>query len=295
LDQYVDFSEYFKSFKRGEHVLNSKERREKSPNQGPITPPTEPQQETDNEKSEPTTLTVEEFTSLLGGVKFQEHEPKEWFETLRDKGRTLTKDGIAQFSDKQWDKLDLPPAVENVLKKWASPRALGSQRDVAPLGPLKWKSPPRLLYTSGADWKYQPSKVILDQVAETLPSHYQHWVLGHTDKQNHPVYLWWAGPGTGKSRGLEEFPSLCVDSVSDDALKQRLQGAYVFQLTFENGTKSTISANPHGATELGTRSFINYVQRGKVGRNFVQSHKISEMLEKFSRHLLWEKERKQRT
>ena len=86
------------------------------------------------------------------------------------------------------------------------------------------------MYTSGKDWEYQPSKKLLDQLSETLPSHYEAWTLGKADKQEHPIYLLWAGPGTGKSRGLEEFQTLCVKSVPDAFLKQRLRDAFVFKV-----------------------------------------------------------------
>ena len=57
-----------------------------------------------------------------GKIEYKDGEPEEWFALLKEKGRNLTKVGIAEFTREQWGKLDFPFGVENVLKKWASPQ-----------------------------------------------------------------------------------------------------------------------------------------------------------------------------
>ena len=54
-------------------------------------------------------------------IKYKEGKPEEWFKILEEVGGTLTKEGIAKFSQHSWDRLGLPIAVENELKEWASP------------------------------------------------------------------------------------------------------------------------------------------------------------------------------
>jgi hypothetical protein len=77
------------------------------------------------------------------------------------------------------------------------------------------------------------------------------WKKGKTDK-NHPLFLVFSGPGTGKSRLLDELPELAKKSV----LEQRHQrsslspppeelcelldnNAFVFKISFENGMRAT--------------------------------------------------------
>lgn len=95
---------------------------------------------------------------------------------------------------------------------------------------MKWKGPKPLLYTVGKDWVYQASEEIKEILRETLPGHYKAWKDRAVDKQLHPLYLLWSGPGTGKSRTLEEFQSLCCMSVSDPELRTRVTDAYVFKV-----------------------------------------------------------------
>ena len=54
-------------------------------------------------------------------IKYKEGKPEEWFSTLEDKGGSLTKEGIACFTDRQWEvQICLPVGEVNILKKWAS-------------------------------------------------------------------------------------------------------------------------------------------------------------------------------
>jgi len=70
----------------------------------------------------------------------------------------------------------------------------------------------------------------MQTLGETLPNHYQNWLSKKPDKQLHPLYLIWSGPGTGKSRTLEEFQKICIKSISDPILRKQLEEAYVFQV-----------------------------------------------------------------
>ena len=56
-------------------------------------------------------------------IKYKEGKPEEWFSTLEEKGGILTKEGIANFSDRQWEvQICLPVGVVDILKEWASPQ-----------------------------------------------------------------------------------------------------------------------------------------------------------------------------
>ena len=62
-----------------------------------------------------------------------------------------------------------------------------------------------------------------------------------------------SGPGTGKSRLLDEFPSVLTSAVSGcGELEEMIAQAYVFKLSFENGTQNNpLPFNPDFA--LGAR------------------------------------------
>ena len=88
-----------------------------------------------------------------------------------------------------------------------------------------------MLYTSGKDWEYQPGTKLLGQLKDSLLKHHQNWKDGATDKQMHPAYFLFSGPGTGKSRTLDEFQQLCIDATQENPeLSKCLKKAYVFKV-----------------------------------------------------------------
>ena len=69
-------------------------------------------------------LTIEEFTQLLESKKitYREGKPEEWFSTLEENGGSLTKGGIATFTEDDFKELRIPILLRKVLKEWASPQ-----------------------------------------------------------------------------------------------------------------------------------------------------------------------------
>lgn len=116
-----------------------------------------------------------------------------------------------------------------------------SEDEVMPQQSVVWKKPKLLVGSTGANWDFQNS-LDLGNLASAISHHYQAWKNGKTDKQSHPLFVCLNGPGTGKSRLLDEFPNVlqqeifCDEAQKDEEMKQLLRNAYTFKVTFENGT-----------------------------------------------------------
>ncbi|KAG2764960.1 hypothetical protein PC129_g6044 [Phytophthora cactorum] len=92
-----------------------------------------------------------------------------------------------------------------------------------------------LVSTIGLQCDFQkPSN--LDAMTQAIPAHFDAWEKKYRDKRCHPLFLYAGGPGTDKSRILDEFPSLIKDSLKnheDKEMVEMLESAYTFDVTFE--------------------------------------------------------------
>ncbi|KAE9268264.1 hypothetical protein PF001_g29723 [Phytophthora fragariae] len=110
------------------------------------------------------------------------------------------------------------------------------------LSALEWREPMRLCTSDGQDWSYQGASELVAEVAQPLVAHYEAWKLGYHDKQNHAINLVMDGRGTGKSRMLDEMKGLLCEAAKQSQqqeLVERMENAYVFRVTFEDGTCTT--------------------------------------------------------
>ena len=106
------------------------------------------------------------------------------------------------------------------------------------LGFSKWCDGDAFCSTSGKSWEYQESNYLLQKLHKGIERNYTARLTGSTDKSSHSLFLIASGPGTGKSRLLDEFKQLVVKvSCQNSALKEMLEGAYVFKINLENGTR----------------------------------------------------------
>jgi hypothetical protein len=115
-----------------------------------------------------------------------------------------------------------------------------------------------LLATLGKNWNYQVSDNFFNPLSSSIRDHFVNWSESKQDKQLHPLYLCLSGPGTGKSRLLEEFPkllkhSLMTDPNDNNVLLGKLDEAYVFNVSFENGTSYGSPMLNNADYEIGTR------------------------------------------
>ncbi|KAE8881653.1 hypothetical protein PF003_g34293 [Phytophthora fragariae] len=94
---------------------------------------------------------------------------------------------------------------------------------------------------SGKDWPYQGASELVAVLTDPLLDHYKAWEAGNEDKQNHAINLVLSGPGTGKSRMLDEMKDLlckAAERSKNQNLVKRMASAYTFHVTFEDGTGS---------------------------------------------------------
>ena len=120
------------------------------------------------------------------------------------------------------------------------------------------QEPLPFLTTSGAEWPYQGSTDVVEKLREGLEMRYSSWTKKTLDKKMCPVFTVLGGPGSGKSRMLQEFPGLCLSATNGD-LHDLLEGAYAFHISFENGTKFA-SSELDGAIAIGNRMMWQLVR-----------------------------------
>ncbi|EEY60758.1 crinkler (CRN) domain-containing protein [Phytophthora infestans T30-4] len=107
---------------------------------------------------------------------------------------------------------------------------------------LEWKEPSRLCRSSGDHWTFQGASEIATDLAGPLLQHYQAWQDGNQDKQNHALDVVVGGPGTGKSRTIDEMKNLlckAAEQSENQDLVKRMTNAYVFSLAFGGRTGTT--------------------------------------------------------
>jgi hypothetical protein len=95
----------------------------------------------------------------------------------------------------------------------------------------KWREPPLLVNSEGAQWTYQADPTLSRTLLSELESHYKYWKQGSRDEEKHPLFMCFGGAGTGKSRLLSEFPRLIKESVEGvDGLEQIVKNLYCFNV-----------------------------------------------------------------
>ncbi|CAG8848715.1 17782_t:CDS:2, partial [Gigaspora margarita] len=120
--------------------------------------------------------------------------------------------------------------------------------DAFPEG-LPYIKPKSLVTSSGLKWQYQLDPHLKTILQEETEKHHYHFCNGENDKINRPTYLFFSGAGTGKSRNASEFHKTlikCLNYSKDLELKKKIQNAWVFNISLENGTGLSRSVEPIG-------------------------------------------------
>ena len=107
-----------------------------------------------------------------------------------------------------------------------------------------------LLSTTGFDWDYCGKDLVEDMRASVQQLHDK---KGRgEDKQDHPLFIAFAGPGQGKSRLLTEFPGLVAECLKDLKIRRFSDEPLAFLLTCENG----LGPGDWATEELNARRFV---------------------------------------
>ena len=104
---------------------------------------------------------------------------------------------------------------------------------------LQWKEPQGLCSFIRSTWPYQGAADVVRDLQDPLLEHYQAWQANDADEKKHPLFLALGGRGIGKSRLLREMQGLLSQAAKaspDPELVQRIDHAFVFHVTFTNGT-----------------------------------------------------------
>ncbi|OWY96982.1 Crinkler (CRN), partial [Phytophthora megakarya] len=131
---------------------------------------------------------------------------------------------------------------------------------------LEWREPRRFCESAGRDWIYQGEQELTAVLSRELVKNYEAWNQCRGDNQK--VFLVGSGPGTGKSRMLDEMKNLVCQSAKlseNEALIDRMKDIYVFNVTFENDTAATGSLVKRDVPEfdISYRMLYQLVKEGK--------------------------------
>jgi hypothetical protein len=147
-------------------------------------------------------------------------------------------------------------------------------------GGIPYTAPRPLVGTSGSDWVFQPHRELYETIATNVLEHYDHYKKNKIDKTYIPAYFYLGGAGTGKSRHASEFASSVKAAIKShtqhshrDELAERLENAFIFHVSFENGTSLTAKEMSDPWYAIGTRMLHQLLGEDveKIGRRYVAS------------------------
>jgi hypothetical protein len=148
-----------------------------------------------------------------------------------------------------------------------------------------------LVDTSGADFVFSDREESFKVLADALKARHEAWKQGKTDRNLHPIPFLADGPGSGKSRFLQELPSLFPSFVENNSYSQEFKDIFkspvCINITFSNGSNYAIDEAQEISMEksLCLRVLFQFQSEFTHFRSFYDRHKsksfsISEILKK---------------
>ena len=152
----------------------------------------------------------------------------------------------------------------------------------------KLTEPYRFVASSGCIWPYQESPGMVERIHNSLQARFKNYKNNRRDKTTQPFYTIAAGPGAGKSRLLDELPSLFLKAAKQSENKdliERMESTYVFKISFENGISFDASkANQPPANAIASRMWYQLCREDLHINGIVQGshHRMEGVLAKLA-------------
>ncbi|CAJ1336525.1 unnamed protein product [Effrenium voratum] len=192
---------------------------------------------------------VQEAKRKVQEAKKEVQEAERKVEKAKASGRT--KESEAEPPD------SINPTIADVLtllrtRFWRQARSSWCEKLLAKK--LKFGAADQLLATVGATWDYCGKEELRERMQ--IPIQKLHEQKGkNSDKQLHPLFIAFAGPGQGKSRLLTEFPGLveqCLQNVSERQKLKFSKQTTSFMISCENA----LSPGDWATEELNAQRFV---------------------------------------
>ncbi|CAJ1370123.1 unnamed protein product [Effrenium voratum] len=192
---------------------------------------------------------VQEAKKEVQEAERKVEKAKEEVKEAKASGRT--KESEAEPPD------SINPTIADVLtllrtRFWRQARSSWCEKLLAKK--LKFGAADQLLATVGATWDYCGKEELRERMQ--IPIQKLHEQKGkNSDKQLHPLFIAFAGPGQGKSRLLTEFPGLveqCLQNVSERQKLKFSKETTSFMISCENA----LSPGDWATEELNAQRFV---------------------------------------
>eukprot|EP00657_Telonema_sp_P-1_P005322 TRINITY_DN225_c0_g1_i7.p1 TRINITY_DN225_c0_g1~~TRINITY_DN225_c0_g1_i7.p1 ORF type:complete len:725 (-),score=86.60 TRINITY_DN225_c0_g1_i7:127-2301(-) len=197
-------------------------------------------------------------------------------------------EGLGKFTVEDFISFGLVNARARILYNSLHPPGAAGHPPPAPpegLPTLQFRVPHRLCSSTGSGWTYQGAEQHQAILRDALTTHYDSWCQRITDKTLHPLIFVASAPGTGKSRLLDEFQGVVHECLGGE-IKAKINNAYVFKISFENGTSGDDFEDP--GHKLGTRMLYQLMNDGTLQwDNFRRNYRASpvEVMERLAADL----------
>ncbi|CAJ1458328.1 unnamed protein product [Effrenium voratum] len=192
---------------------------------------------------------VQEAKKEVQEAERKVEKAKEEVKEAKASGRT--KESEAEPPD------SINPTIADVLtllraRFWRQARSSWCEKLLAKK--LKFGAADQLLATVGATWDYCGKEELRERMQ--IPIQKLHEQKGkNSDKQLHPLFIAFAGPGQGKSRLLTEFPGLveqCLQNVSERQKLKFSKQTTSFMISCENA----LTPGDWATEELNAQRFV---------------------------------------
>jgi len=234
---------------------------------------------------------IDELCEWLGGQPEMKDKAGKLEKACRViKEQEIDGDAFLACTQEEWERWTLPGGVAKTLVQIAErvkkesideDRFVTLERLLVDFDERKTKkqkmhtSKP-LVETSGCDFIYSDRNYSLKKLVECLEPRFKAWVDRKQDRNLHPIPFLADGPGTGKSRFLQELPLSFRQHVSNstcsDDFKNIVSNAIYINITFGNGSAYTDEEVSIGINKSLSLRILHSFDDSLVFSNFMEAY-----------------------